>query len=312
MPDTLVLMLTAKGRDTDVAKGLALGADAYMTKPFSTRELVQKVRELLGRRRRPHEAPAACCWPTGLAAWRGGRCCWLVLGTTVPGVGHAGAGGAPARGAAGGRAGAGGMMAGAVLLLVAGAVGAAAATGAGCGAARLREQARVLVSAPSRSSASPGGENAGADLATAPSTSWPAQRDQLRATWPPRCQASRVQQERNRLAALMSELTQSVVVCNLDGRILLYNNRARMQFRPCQRCANAGRRGRADRPGPQHLHRVRPQAGGARAGEHQQRMQRGAGQPVAQFVTTTRSGQLLRARWRRCAAWRRRRGGRRR
>ncbi len=42
-----VLMLTAKGRDTDVAKGLALGADDYMTKPFSTKELAQKVRELL-------------------------------------------------------------------------------------------------------------------------------------------------------------------------------------------------------------------------------------------------------------------------
>ena len=47
LKDTLVLMLTAKGRDTDVAKGLAMGADAYMTKPFSTKELVQKVRELL-------------------------------------------------------------------------------------------------------------------------------------------------------------------------------------------------------------------------------------------------------------------------
>jgi two-component system alkaline phosphatase synthesis response regulator PhoP len=46
--DTKVLILTAKGRDTDVAKGMALGASAYMTKPFSTRELVQKVRELLG------------------------------------------------------------------------------------------------------------------------------------------------------------------------------------------------------------------------------------------------------------------------
>lgn len=43
-----VLMLTAKGRDTDIAKGLAMGADAYMTKPFSTRDLVLKVRELLG------------------------------------------------------------------------------------------------------------------------------------------------------------------------------------------------------------------------------------------------------------------------
>lgn len=43
-----ILMLTAKGRETDVAKGLALGADAYMTKPFSTRELVQKVADMLG------------------------------------------------------------------------------------------------------------------------------------------------------------------------------------------------------------------------------------------------------------------------
>ena len=45
--DTLVLMLTAKGRDTDVAKGMAMGADAYMTKPFSTKDLVQKVRAML-------------------------------------------------------------------------------------------------------------------------------------------------------------------------------------------------------------------------------------------------------------------------
>ncbi len=42
-----ILMLTAKGRDTEVAKGLALGADAYMTKPFSTKELVERVRSML-------------------------------------------------------------------------------------------------------------------------------------------------------------------------------------------------------------------------------------------------------------------------
>jgi DNA-binding response OmpR family regulator len=42
-----ILMLSAKGRDTDLAKGSALGANAYMTKPFSTRELAAKVRELL-------------------------------------------------------------------------------------------------------------------------------------------------------------------------------------------------------------------------------------------------------------------------
>ena len=45
---TKVLMLTAKGRDTDVDKGLGVGADAYMTKPFSTKELVAKVAQMLG------------------------------------------------------------------------------------------------------------------------------------------------------------------------------------------------------------------------------------------------------------------------
>ncbi len=45
---TQILMLTAKGRETDVAKGKALGADAYIIKPFSTRELAEKVRSMLG------------------------------------------------------------------------------------------------------------------------------------------------------------------------------------------------------------------------------------------------------------------------
>jgi two-component system, OmpR family, alkaline phosphatase synthesis response regulator PhoP len=45
--DTPILMLTAKGRETDVAKGLGVGATAYMAKPFSTKEIAQKVRELL-------------------------------------------------------------------------------------------------------------------------------------------------------------------------------------------------------------------------------------------------------------------------
>lgn len=44
----LIVMLTAKGRDTEVAKGLAIGADAYVTKPFSTKELVAQVKTLLG------------------------------------------------------------------------------------------------------------------------------------------------------------------------------------------------------------------------------------------------------------------------
>ena len=45
--DILILMLTAKGRDTDIAKGLAMGANGYVIKPFSTRELAQKVRDML-------------------------------------------------------------------------------------------------------------------------------------------------------------------------------------------------------------------------------------------------------------------------
>lgn len=45
--DTLILMLTAKGRETDVARGVGVGADAYVVKPFSTRDLMQKVRDML-------------------------------------------------------------------------------------------------------------------------------------------------------------------------------------------------------------------------------------------------------------------------
>lgn len=45
-----IVMLTAKGRDMEMQKGLALGADVYITKPFSTKELVARVKQLLGER----------------------------------------------------------------------------------------------------------------------------------------------------------------------------------------------------------------------------------------------------------------------
>jgi len=46
--DMRILMLTARGREHEVARGLALGANAYMTKPFATKELMQIVAELIG------------------------------------------------------------------------------------------------------------------------------------------------------------------------------------------------------------------------------------------------------------------------
>src|SRR5688500_3462831 len=43
-----IVMLSAKGREAEVSKGLSLGADDYVTKPFSNRELIAKVGGLLG------------------------------------------------------------------------------------------------------------------------------------------------------------------------------------------------------------------------------------------------------------------------
>jgi len=101
-------------------------------------------------------------------------------------------------------------------------------------------------------------------------------------------------QERNSLAALMSELTAAVVVCTLDGRVLLYNNRARLQFRALSAApALAG--------GVELLGLGRSIYGAfdrhliAQAlASVQQRLQRGAAHPSAQFVISSRAGQLLR------------------
>ena len=45
---TKVIFLSAKSREADVQKGYEVGADLYISKPFSTRQLMEKVRELLG------------------------------------------------------------------------------------------------------------------------------------------------------------------------------------------------------------------------------------------------------------------------
>jgi len=107
-------------------------------------------------------------------------------------------------------------------------------------------------------------------------------------------EASReVEQERGRLAALMAELTQSVVVCNLDGRVLLFNARARLQFRAL---SDAPALGGAELLGlGRSIYAVFDRKLVAHALETvQQRLQRGAPNPSAQFVTATKGGQLLR------------------
>jgi DNA polymerase III subunit epsilon len=103
-----------------------------------------------------------------------------------------------------------------------------------------------------------------------------------------------VEAEKNRLAALMSELSESVVVCNLDGRILLYNNRARLQFQgpgegiqsaPAAALIGLGRSIFAVLDRNLIAHGL---------DNLQQRLRRGSTQPVANFVTTSRAGQLMR------------------
>ncbi|MGB8432701.1 MAG: DNA polymerase III subunit epsilon, partial [Burkholderiales bacterium] len=98
-----------------------------------------------------------------------------------------------------------------------------------------------------------------------------------------------VEEERNRLAALMSELTQGVLVCNREGRILLYNERARQLFAGGAAGAvtpvGLGRSifGMIDRNLVAHgLDTVA------------QRLDQGDAHPVVQFLTSTQDGQLLR------------------
>ena len=125
-----------------------------------------------------------------------------------------------------------------------------------------------------------------------------AQREQLRGDIAAQvAEGSRgIELERQRLAALMAELTQAVVVCNLDGRVLLYNQRARLQFKALSTAPQLAEG--ADLIGlGRSIYAVFDRRLVAHALENiQQRLQRGAAHPSAQFVTGTPGGQLLRAR----------------
>ena len=160
---------------------------------------------------------------------------------------------------------------------------------------RLLEETRVVLSATTPQKLKPRGTAEMQALANAVNE-LAAQRDQLRGDMSEQvAQASvRVQQEKDRLAALMAELNQSVVVCNRDGRILLYNQRARQQFR-----ALSPEPGLADGTElvgiGRSIYAVFDRQLLAHALERiHQSMVRGVASPSAQFVTTTQGGQLLR------------------
>ncbi len=79
----------------------------------------------------------------------------------------------------------------------------------------------------------------------------------------------RIEQERNRLAALMSELAQSVIMCNVEGRILLYNARAMQLLRKPLDKRRRGREGaQSGRARALDLRDLRPQPHHPRAGKH--------------------------------------------
>ncbi len=103
---------------------------------------------------------------------------------------------------------------------------------------------------------------------------------------------AQVEEERNRLAALMSELVEGVLVCNIEGRILLYNERAKQLLAP--------KGGAAPQYAPLGLGRSvftlleRDQVAHA-LDKVRQRLAQGESRPVTRFVASVSEGALLRA-----------------
>ena len=103
-----------------------------------------------------------------------------------------------------------------------------------------------------------------------------------------------VEEEKNRLAALMSELAMGVVVCNLDGRILLYNSRARLQFKALAQGPTTMSGGALIGLG-RSIFSILERGQITHSLENiQQRLRKGSAEPTANFITSTRGGQLLR------------------
>lgn len=161
--------------------------------------------------------------------------------------------------------------------------------------ARLADAARLLAGDPAAPALAPAKGGAQRTIAAAVN----ALADQRRALRSDMARlvdeaSAKVALERDQLGALMAELQQSVVVCNLDGRILLYNGRAKALFQRLSRAPDAT--GGAELIGlGRSIHAVidRPLVAHARE-TIERRLARGEASAAAQFVTTTPAGHLLR------------------
>ncbi len=158
---------------------------------------------------------------------------------------------------------------------------------------RLAEEARLILGANRERRLEHGGASEFLPLVQAVND-LADQRDALQRDVAEKIREARlkVEEERNRLAALMSELTQSVVVCNLDGRIILYNNRARLQFKVL--ADNVAGGGAPIGLGRSIFSMFERNLITHALENIQHRLKREGSQPVANFVTTTRAGQLIR------------------
>ena len=162
------------------------------------------------------------------------------------------------------------------------------------GLLRMAETLRLMLKANRNFRVSPGGPPEVRQLANA-ANDLAAQRDALLTDVEAQIAEAKasVEEEKNRLAALMSELAQAVVVCNLDGRILLYNNRARLQFKALAQGPTSVSGGALIGLG-RSIHSILEKSQVEHALEIiRQRLAAGR-TAIANFITTARGGQLLR------------------
>ena len=212
---TRIVMLTAHGRDVERDKGLALGADAYVTKPFSTRDLVARVKQMLGSPLSlgPHVGTAAPVAPVrrsrpGLGGGPGGRRLARDQRARAGLAVLVGRRLRPGRGAGRGRG--------------------PRSTGAGSQPSRAlaREIELLLHANAGRPIAAPPGHGLGA----LPRGSWrsPSAGDRRHAEAAPRAGERRApaSEQQRRLEAVLRDLADGLIACSADRRILLFNDAA--------------------------------------------------------------------------------------